>query len=109
MNLKEQQEQLELIFREVEKTMFIKGNDYSNEDRLSSFKLAGNIVGITAQQHCLTLIATKVARLGILLKGKEPSNESVKDSMKDLIVYSILLQMLESEEEPKVFTKEEKF
>lgn len=111
MNLKEQQEQFDLIIEEVKQTMFRKGNDYSNTDRLSNFKLAGGIIGLSAQQNCLSLIATKVARLGVLLQGAEPNNESIEDSMLDLTCYSILLRMIQSEvaEKPNKFTKEENF
>ena len=56
-----------------------KGNDYANEDRLSNFKLAGNICGINPNLNCLSLIATKVARLGVLLNtDKTPNNESTQ-------------------------------
>ena len=111
MNLQEQQKQFELIIEEVKQTMFKKGNDYANEDRLSNFKLAGSIVGLSAQQNCLSLISTKVARLGVLLKGSEPNNESIEDSMLDLTCYSILLKMIQSEvvEFDHKFTKEEIF
>ncbi len=111
MNLKEQQAEFELIIDEVKQTMFRKGNDYANEDRLSNFKLAGSIIGLSAQQNCLSLIATKVARLGVLLQGSEPNNESIEDSMLDLTCYSILLKMIQSEssETHHKFTKEEIF
>lgn len=72
-----------------------KGNDYANEDRLSNFKLAGNICGINPNLNCLSLIATKVARLGVLLNtDKTPNNESIEDSILDLANYSVLLSML---------------
>ena len=111
MDLKEQQEQFNIIIEEVKQTMFKKGNDYANTDRLSNFKLAGSIIGLSAQQNCLSLIATKVARLGVLLQGSEPNNESIEDSMLDLTCYSILLKMIQSEvaEKPKKFTKDESF
>ena len=111
MNLEQQQIELEKIIAEIKQTMFRKGNDYANEDRLSNFKLAGSIVGLSASQNCLSLIATKVARLGVLLKGSEPNNESIEDSMLDLTCYSILLRMIQSEvaEMDHKFTKEEIF
>ncbi len=111
MNLQQQQQQFEMIIEEVKQTMFRKGNDYANEDRLSNFKLAGSIIGLSAQQNCLSLISTKVARLGVLLKGSEPNNESIEDSMLDLTCYSILLKMIQSEvvEFDHKFTKEEIF
>ncbi len=75
--------------------MFKKGNDYSGEDRLSNFKLGGAIIGLTAEQQCLALISTKVARLGSLVSGnKTPNNESISDSILDLANYTILLDMI---------------
>ena len=91
-------QQQEVVFdnmvAEMRKIMLGKGDDYANEDRLSNFKLAGNICGITPELNCLNLIATKVARLGVLLQGKEPRNESVQDSILDLSNYSVLLNMI---------------
>jgi len=91
-------QQQEVVFdnmvAEMRKIMLGKGDDYANEDRLSNFKLAGNICGITPELNCLNLIATKVARLGVLLQGKEPKNESVQDSILDLSNYSVLLNMI---------------
>lgn len=75
--------------------LLAKGDDYSGQDRLSNFKLAGAISGLTAELNCLSLIATKVARLGILLNQENaPKNESVKDSLLDLANYTILLSMI---------------
>ena len=69
--------------------------DQANTDRLSNFKLAGGICGLKAEQNCLSLIATKVARLGVLLNSdKAPNNESIQDSVLDLANYSILLSMI---------------
>lgn len=76
--------------------MLSKGDDYANQDRLSNFKLAGHICGLTAEQHCLAMIATKVARLGVLLDPKAPKakNESIEDSVLDLANYAQLLNMI---------------
>lgn len=64
-------QQQEVVFdnmvAEMRKVMLGKGDDYANEDRLSNFRLAGNICGVTPELNCLNLIATKVARLGVLL------------------------------------------
>ena len=91
-------QQQEVVFdnmvAEMRKIMLGKGDDYANEDRLSNFKLAGNICGVTPELNCLNLIATKVARLGVLLQGKEPKNESVQDSILDLSNYAVLLNMI---------------
>ncbi len=98
MNQQEQVKHFEVITTQMKEIIFKKGNDYANEDRLSNFKLAGGICGLKAEQNCLSLIATKVARLGVLLNtDKEPNNESIQDSVLDLANYSILLSMILSD------------
>lgn len=95
MNIETQQRIFDETVDGMRNTMFRKGNDYSNADRLSNFKLAGAIAGLNAELNCLSLIATKVARLGVLLNTKgEPNNESVEDSLLDLANYTILLRMI---------------
>ena len=86
------------IVDEITSIQLSKGGDYANTDRLSNFKLAGEITGVGAELNCLNMIATKVARLGVLLNSKEqPNNESIDDTMLDLISYSILLKMIRTE------------
>lgn len=75
-----------------------KQEDYANEDVLSNFKTAGANSGIKTEQQILSLIATKVARLGNLFKGKTPNNESIDDSIIDLGNYTFLLYCLIREE-----------
>lgn len=79
--------------------MFRKGDDYAgNEDRLSNFKKAGAIAGTSAEANCMNHIATKVARLGVLLNAaNEPNNESIDDTLIDIANYAILLKMIRSE------------
>lgn len=73
-----------------------KSNDYANsEDPYINFKLSAEQVGITPGQSVEVLIATKQARLKELLgKGKDPKNESVRDTLIDRIVYSIIAVVL---------------
>lgn len=98
MTLEQQQRHFERMINKMAEVMMSKGDDYANADRLSNFKTAGAIVGISAEVNCLSLIATKVARLGVLLNNKEtPNNESIRDSVLDLANYAILLDMLLSE------------
>lgn len=95
MTEQDQIKHFELFTNQMKEIIFKKGNDYANVDRLSNFKLAGAICGLKAEQNCLSLIATKVARLGVLLNSdKAPNNESVQDSVLDLANYSILLSMI---------------
>jgi len=86
------------FYAEKKNILKLKGEDYANEDVLSNFKTAGANCGISAEQQCLSLIATKVARLGNLLSGKTPNNESVSDSILDLSNYTDLLYCLVNEE-----------
>ena len=95
MTLENQEKHFEMVVKEMQSIMFKKGNDYSNADRLSNFKLAGKIAGLNAELNCLSLISTKVARLGNLLnKDGQPNNESIHDSLIDLANYTILLDMI---------------
>jgi len=98
MTKKEQIAHFGYITGEMERVLFSKGDDYANTDRLSNFKLAGAITGGNASTNCLNLIATKVARLGVLLNSdKKPNNESIEDSVLDLANYSVLLSMIINE------------
>lgn len=90
------------FYAEKKNVLKLKGEDYANEDVLSNFKTAGANCGISAELQCLSLIATKVARLGNLLSGKTPNNESISDSILDLSNYTDLLYCLVNEgEKPK--------
>ena len=98
MTKKEQMAHFGYMTGEMKKTLFSKGDDYANEDRLSNFKLAGAIAGGDARTNCLNLIATKVARLGVLINtDQEPNNESIEDSVLDLANYAVLLSMIINE------------
>jgi hypothetical protein len=96
MTLEEQQKYFQYFTEEMKGIMMRKGDDYAaSSDRLSNFKMAGPIAGMTAEQNCLSLMATKVARLGQLIaSNKGPRNESVHDSLIDLANYTVLLAML---------------
>ncbi|MGK6342873.1 hypothetical protein ACMGDK_11575 [Chryseobacterium sp. DT-3] len=89
---------LDNLSKERRELMLKKSGDYASSDVLDNFKKAGLIAGITPEQQCLSLISTKVARLGNLLKEtNKPNNESVSDSVIDLINYSELLYCLLNE------------
>lgn len=98
MNIDTQKEHFNAYIEEMRNVMFRKGNDYANGDRLSNFKLAGAVAGMNAELNCLALIATKVARLGVLLNSPAtPENEPVQDTLLDLANYAILLRMILSD------------
>lgn len=93
MTREQQQKIIKECFEQRMEIMRKKSEDYSNgQDVLSNFKGSGANIGITAEMQILSLIATKVARLGVLLKSdKVPENESIDDSIKDLANYTDLL------------------
>jgi hypothetical protein len=98
MNIERQQQVFEETVQKMKDIMFRKGNDYANQDRLSNFKLAGSIAGSNAELNCLNLIATKVARLGVLLNSNSTAqNEPVEDSIIDLANYALLLRMIRTD------------
>jgi hypothetical protein len=95
MTKEEQQEFFDEYINKMRDVLLNKGDDYANADRLSNFKMAGQIAGGNAQLNCLNLIATKVARLGVLLNSNDaPKNESINDSIMDLANYAMLLAMI---------------
>ena len=110
MNAQEQLDHFELVINKMNAILISKAGDYSQDtDRLSNFKLAGSIIGLSPEMNCLSLIATKVARLGVLLKdGKAPNNESVEDTILDLANYTILLSMIRKDRENQSLVKEQK-
>jgi hypothetical protein len=97
MKLQEQQQHFKELTKLMEHTLFSKGDDYANADRLSNFKLSGAISGTNARQIALDLIAVKVSRLGNLFHSDKVNNESISDSILDLANYSILLHMIVNE------------
>lgn len=100
MNKQEQLKKFKELTSKMEQTFTSKGNDYANQDEvLANFKQAGAIVGIGTERQILSLIATKVARLGNLLSGVQPKHESIEDSILDLSVYTFLLYCSVSEKE----------
>jgi hypothetical protein len=69
-----------------------KNHDYASDDNpYSNFEFAAKIVEQftnPVDQTFACMIGIKLARLGQLLgKGKEPNNESVRDTMRDLTTY----------------------
>lgn len=101
MTREEQERTLAEFYAHKKNIMRLKAGDYANEDVLSNFKSAGYNSGLSAEQQCLSLIATKVARLGNLLSSNlpngKPNNESIEDSILDLSNYTDLLYCLRQE------------
>lgn len=93
MTQEKQIDLLEQFHKDKMETLISKGKDYaSKDDILSNFKNSGAIVGVSKERQILSLIATKVARLGNLLDNKDkPNNESIEDTVKDLSGYVDLM------------------
>lgn len=99
MILAKQQEMFDQFTEKQKELMFRKGNDYSNEDRLSNFKLVGSILNMSPVLFCASHIANKSVRLGNLLgSNKTPNNEAIEDTLWDIANYAQLLNMLINEE-----------
>lgn len=81
-----------------------KSNDYAEGgDAFLNFKTAAQIAGISPEQTLLTLLGMKLSRLTQLIgKGKKAQNESVEDTMLDVINYIILLRGMMKERELSV-------
>lgn len=71
-----------------------KNADYArDDDPLSNFRQAENF-GIPAWQGILVRLSDKWSRIQELTKGKTPQNESLRDSLIDNAVYSLLAIVL---------------
>ncbi|MBP9762320.1 hypothetical protein KBD34_01755 [Patescibacteria group bacterium] len=85
-----------------------KANDYAEGgDAFLNFKTAAQIAGISPEQTLLTLLGMKLSRLTQLIgKGKKARNESVEDTMLDVINYIVLLRGMMREQEGAVSTEQ---
>ena len=69
-----------------------KNHDYAGEYAFSNFVDSAELAGITERQSILVGIGTKYSRLKNLLRdNKTPNNESIEDTIKDLINYCYIL------------------
>lgn len=97
-------ESTELLYRNALSTMLKKNADYAgSSESMRNFKLSAEIANVTMSQGILTRLVDKVTRIGNLLqKENEVKDESVFDTIQDLINYSaILLYALKLEKNEK--------
>jgi len=89
------------LFNRCVELMRNKSNDYAEgQDAFLNFKTAAQIAGISPEQTLLTLLGMKLSRLTQLVgKGKTARNESVEDTMLDIINYVVLLRGMMKEQE----------
>lgn len=101
MNKEQQVQHFRNMADKMEEILLAKWDDYAGADRLSNFKKVGAMCWLSPEIVTLVMVATKVARLWILLNSPEsPRNESIQDSIIDLANYSCLLSMVVSETRP---------
>ena len=58
MTAKQQEDHFVSVVNRMNQILISKAGDYSQDtDRLSNFKLAGSIIGLSPEMNCLSLIA----------------------------------------------------
>jgi hypothetical protein len=75
--------------KELEQTLLSKGHDYGSE--LETFEFAAVFADIPIGKVFMVMIGIKVSRLrNLQVENKEPKNESLADTLKDLAGYSVI-------------------
>lgn len=75
-----------------------KNHDYARtEDPLSNFRMSEGL-GVPAWKGVLVRMSDKWSRIQQLSSGKEPKNESLRDSLIDNAVYSLICVLLLEEQ-----------
>lgn len=76
---------------ELSITLNEKNHDYKVNTEFSNFEFAAAISGVNPGDVMLTQIGIKLGRLKGLADGKNPKNEAVYDTIKDLAGYAVIL------------------
>jgi hypothetical protein len=90
----EYRDYMEDILETCKEILCSKGKDYGDDNFIEAAKVASIISGNEIKPHVIAaaLIGIKLARYGNLTStGKEPQNESVRDTILDLINYVLLM------------------
>ena len=79
---------------EIKKIITSKSQDYAGEDDvLKAFRQVGELLEMDIESVCHVFIATKIVRLRTLSEaGKAPNHESIRDTIRDLQCYSLILE-----------------
>lgn len=87
------EEKMDLLYDEIKNTLAKKGSDYADiEDRYKNFRISEVALGIPVERAMLSRMLDKVSRINNLLdKAPQVVEESLSDSIMDLIGYSFLL------------------
>lgn len=86
-------EYVESILSQCQTVMTSKANDYAEvTNRWSNFEESAHMAGIAPEQSIIVLMGVKLSRLRQLtVNNKEVKNESMDDSILDLINYALIL------------------
>lgn len=83
----------QITFDQVMKTLQEKNKDYSSVNEFSNFVNSSGLAGITVEKAILIRMCDKVARIKNLLSNEAMvKNETIEDTMNDLIGYTIILK-----------------
>jgi len=74
-----------------------KNHDYANDDPMSNLRRA-TAVGVEPWRGVLVRLTDKASRIEQLACGKRPKHESLRDSLIDQAVYSLLAVLLLDEQ-----------
>jgi hypothetical protein len=85
---------LEETLKQLSDILNKKFDDYANEDNgFSNFEKMSNLLEQDVKEVFVFYMSIKIARLVELIKrNKEPKNESIEDTINDLIGYSVLFK-----------------
>ena len=86
-------ESTEALFDSALATMKKKNADYSgSSESMKNFRLSAEIAHVTMTQGILTRLMDKVTRIGnLLIKDRQVHEESILDTVQDLINYTATL------------------
>lgn len=95
MNYHTEAKLIDKLFQECLTIVQSKAKDYANDnDCFCNFKHIASMSKLPVWQTFMVFMCCKIARLNELLSSsKEPNNESIEDSLKDLINYAALLSV----------------
>ena len=86
------------LIAEIQRLHDAKSADYAHDiDPMSNFRMCENF-GIPAFKGILVRISDKWSRIVQLAGGKTPKNESLRDTLIDQAVYSLLAVLLLDEQ-----------
>ncbi len=106
MNQADQIKHLEELDKSLLDIIKSKSSDYAqSEDVLSNFKIVAKIIEVTKidpstpEGYCMLMVVLKIVRIwNLKSESKDPKNEPLLDSYKDLINYTKLSYLCELEE-----------